>query len=83
MPLLSVASPAILDGQSASWIHHPLTYLAVAAVCLMVALRSLKRAMSPMKALIPAFAAAAFAVVATLLALSMLIIAALATVSGV
>lgn len=74
MSFLFPISPATLDAFDASWSHQPIIYLTVAAVCLMVALRFLKRALSPIGALIQAVAAAAIVAV---LALAMLFIAAL------
>jgi hypothetical protein len=60
--------------------HQPITYLAVAAVCLVVALHFLKRALSPIGALVQVVAAAAIVAFAAALALAMLIIAAVLTV---
>jgi hypothetical protein len=80
MSFLFPTSPATLDAVSASWTHQPITYLAVAAVCLVVALRFLKRALSPIGALIQAVAAAALVAFAAVLALAMLVIAAFTTV---
>lgn len=72
--------PALLDAFDASWTRQPIIYLAVAAVCLVVALRFLKRALAPIGALLHAAAAAAIVVCAAVLALAMLVIAALTTV---
>jgi hypothetical protein len=58
--------------------NQPITYLTVAAVCLVVVLRYLKRAMAPTGALIHAIAAAAVVATATVVALAMLVIAAVA-----
>lgn len=68
--------PALLDAFDASWTRQPIIYLAVAAVCLVVALRFLKRALSPIGVLIQAVAAAAVAAFAAVLALALLIVAA-------
>jgi len=73
-------SPALLDAFDASWMQQPIIYLAVAAVCLVVALRLLKRALAPFGALIHAVAAAAFVACAAVFALAMLVIAAFTAV---
>ena len=62
------------------WMQRPYIYLAVAAVCLVIVLRFLKRMMAPIGALIQAFAAAALVAVAAFVALAMLVIAALMSV---
>jgi hypothetical protein len=80
MPLSFPESPEALYALGAPWLHQPLTYLAVAAVCLVVVLRFLRRALFPIGALIQAAAAAAIVAAAAVLALAMLIIAAFATV---
>jgi hypothetical protein len=59
-----------------SWMHQPISYLAVAAVCLLVALRFLKRALAPIGVLLHAVAAAAAAASAAVLALALLVAAA-------
>ena len=80
MSFLFLSSPATLDAFDASWMHQPITYLTVAAVCLVIVLRFLKRALSPIGALIQAVAAAAIVAFAAVLALAMLVIAAVVTV---
>ena len=52
MPLSFPTSPAALDAIDASWMHQPIVYLLVAAICLMVVLRFLKQALAPIGALI-------------------------------
>jgi hypothetical protein len=76
MSFLFPTSPVPLDAVDAPWMHQPITYLAVAAVCLVIALRFLKRALSPIGVLIQAVAAAAVAAFAAVLALALLIFAA-------
>lgn len=80
MSFLSPTSPAALDALEASWMHQPITYLAVAAACLLIALRFLRRALSPIGALVQAVAAAAVVAFATAFALALLIFAAFTTV---
>ncbi|MEU4237359.1 hypothetical protein [Actinoplanes sp. NPDC026619] len=60
----------------AAWTHQPATYLVLAAVCLLIILRFLKRAMAPMSGLIRAATAAAVVAFAAVLALAMLVLAA-------
>ena len=64
----------------APWMHQPITYLAVAAVCLVSVLRFLKRALAPIGVLLHAVAAAAVTAFAAVLALALLLIAAYTTV---
>ncbi len=64
----------------ASWMDQPITYLAVAAVCLVIALRFLKRALAPIGALMQAVASAAVVAFAAVLALALLVIAAVTAV---
>lgn len=78
LPFLT--SPATRDAFDASWTHQPITYLTVAAVCLVIALRFLERALSPAAALIHAVAAAAVVAFAAVLALAMLVVVAFTTV---
>lgn len=63
----------------ASWVHQPVTYLVVAAVCLVIALRYLRRALSPIGALVQAVTAAVIVTSAAVLAFAMLLVAAYAT----
>lgn len=79
MSFLFPSSPLATDAIAASWTPQPIIFLAVAAVCLVVALRMLKRALSPIGALIQAAAAAALGALAVLMALAMLIAAAVTT----
>jgi hypothetical protein len=78
MPLSFPTSSAALDAMDASWMHQPIVYLLVAAICLMVVLRFLKQALAPIGALIQAVAAAAIVAFAAVFALAMLIAAAFA-----
>ncbi|GAA4942330.1 hypothetical protein [Actinoplanes utahensis] len=71
--------PAPWDAIGTSLLSQPLLYLALAGVCLVVVLRLLKRAMSPIGALIQAVAAAATVAFAAMIALAMLVAAAVAT----
>ena len=75
-----LTSPAVPDAFDASWTHQPITYLTVAAVCLVIVLRFIKQALAPIGALIQAVVAAAIVAFAAVLALAMLIIAAVTTV---
>lgn len=81
MSFLFPTSSVPLDAFDAPWMNQPITYLAVAAVCLVVALRFLKRALSPIGILIQAVAAAAGAAFAAVVALALLLIAAYTMVS--
>ena len=67
------------DANDASWVHQPVTYLVVAAVCLVIALRYLRRALSPIGALVQAVTAAVIVTSAAVLAFAMLLVAAYAT----
>jgi len=80
MPLSFPTSPAALDAIDASWMHQPIVYLLVAAICLMVVLRFLKQALAPIGALIQAVAAAAVVAFAAVLALVLLTVAAVTSV---
>ena len=80
MSFLFPTPPAPLDALDGSWMHQPITYLGVAAVCLLIALRFLKRALSPIGALIQALSSAAIVAFAAVLALAMLVMAAFTTV---
>jgi hypothetical protein len=80
MSFLIRTSPAPLDAFDASWMHQPIIYLTVAAVCLVIALRFLRRLLSPIGVLIQTVAAAVIVAFAAVLALAMLVIAALTTV---
>ena len=75
-----LTSPAPLDAADTSWAEQPIIYLALAAACMVIVLRLLKRAMSPIGALLQAAAAAAVVAFTALLALAALIIAAWMTV---
>jgi len=79
MSFLFPTSPAPVDAFDASFMHQPITYLAVAAVCLVVVLRFLKRALSPIGALVQAVAAAAVVAFFAVVAFAMLVIAAFMT----
>lgn len=76
MSFHSPTTTAALDAIDASWTHRPITFLIVAAICLMVVLRFLKQALAPLGALIQAITAAAIVAFAAVLALVMLIVAA-------
>jgi uncharacterized membrane protein len=80
MSLLLFTSPVPPDAFDASWMHQPITYLSVAVVCLVIVLRFLKRALSPVGALVQALVAAAVVAFAAVLALAMLVVAAVTTV---
>lgn len=80
MSFLILTSPAVPDAFAASWMHQPITYLTVAAVCLVIVLRFIKQALAPIGVLIQAIVAAAIVALAAVLALAMLIIAAVTTV---
>lgn len=80
MSFLSATSTTALGALDAPWTHQPIIYLAVAAVCLVVVLRLLKRAMAPIGAPPQAVAAAAAVTFAALFTLAMLVIAAFLTV---
>jgi hypothetical protein len=75
MSLLFPGSRPPLDAVDASWMHQPIIYLAVAAVCLVIALRFLRQALAPIGALIHAVAAAAVVVFTAAFALTMLVAA--------
>ncbi|WP_433831005.1 hypothetical protein ACQP2E_12370 [Actinoplanes sp. CA-015351] len=77
--LFPTTSPATVDALDAAWMHQPLVYLAVAAICLLIALRFLRRALAPIGALIQAVAAAAVVAFAAVIALAMLVLAAVTT----
>lgn len=79
MSFLVLTPPTAVDSFDASWMYQPITYLVIAAVCLVVALRFLKRALSPIGALIQAAAAAAVVAFAAVVALAMLLMAAFMT----
>jgi len=79
MSFLSPAPLATVDALDASWMHQPITYLVIAAICLLVVLRYLKRALAPVGALVDAVAAAAVVAFAAALALAMLLLAAVTT----
>ena len=72
-------SPAPSDAFPVSMMDKPIVYLILAGICLVIVIRYLKRAMSPIGALFQAVAAAALVAVAAVLALAMLIIAAVMT----
>ena len=80
MSLLFPTSPATVNGFDAAWLHRPIIYLAVAAICLAIALRFLRRALSPVGALIEAVAAAAVVAFTLVLAFAMVLVAAFMTV---
>lgn len=80
MSLFSPTSPVALDAFDAPWLHEPLTYLAFAAICLVIVLRFLRRALAPIGVLLHAAAAAAVTALATVLALALLFLAAYTTV---
>ncbi|MBB2940311.1 hypothetical protein FB565_000015 [Actinoplanes lutulentus] len=77
--LFPTTSPATVDALDARWMHEPLVYLAVAAICLLIALRFLKQALAPIGALIQAVAAAAVVAFTAVIALAMLVLAAVTT----
>ena len=77
--LFPTTSPAAVDALDASWMHQPLVYIAIAAICLLIALRFLKRAIAPIGALIQAVAAAALVAFTAVIALAMLVLAAVTT----
>jgi hypothetical protein len=60
--------PALFD---APWLHQPFVHLALASLCLLIALRYLRRAIAPVGVLVRAAAAAAVAAFATGLALAL------------
>ena len=70
-------SSANFDAFDASWMHQPIAYLVLAAICLIIALRFIKRAIAPVGALLHAVAAAAVVALATALALALVAVAAL------
>jgi hypothetical protein len=70
-------SPSLADVLDAAWLHQPVVYLALAGLCMIVVLRFLKRALSPIGALVQAVAAAAVVSFAAVIAFAMLILAAL------
>lgn len=76
MSLLAPSSLARMDTLDVTWMHQPITYLALAGLCLVVVLRFTERALSPIKPLVQAITAAAVVAFAAVLALAMLIIAA-------
>jgi hypothetical protein len=76
MSLLFPSLPTSSDAFEASWMNQPIIYLAVAAVCLVIVLRYLKRAVAPLGELIHAIAAAAVVAFAATVALAMLVVAA-------
>jgi hypothetical protein len=84
-PALSPGSEAVMSfifpsSPATSWMEQPATYLAVAAACLMITLRFLKRALSQMGALIHAATAAAVVAFTAVFALAMVVIATFLTV---
>jgi hypothetical protein len=79
MSFLFSISPAPTDAFPASMMDRPIVYLVIAAICLVIVIRFLKRAMSPIGALFQAVTAAAVVAVAAVLALAMLIVAAVLT----
>lgn len=72
-----LTSPASFDALDAPWLHQPIVYVALAALCLCLVLRYLRRAVAPIGAFIQAMAAAAVVACATGLALILLLAAAL------
>ncbi|BBH68230.1 hypothetical protein ACTI_49150 [Actinoplanes sp. OR16] len=64
----------------AALMQQPMTYLVMAALCLVIVLRFLKQALAPIGALIQAIAAAALVALAASIALAMLGVAAFMTV---
>ncbi|WP_229068211.1 hypothetical protein [Actinoplanes sp. DH11] len=74
-----ITASATVDVFDAAWMQQPVIYLAVAALCLVVVLRFLKRAVAPLGALIQAAAAATVVALAATTALAMLVVAALMT----
>jgi hypothetical protein len=67
------------DAITASWSAHPLLYLVLAALFLLVALRFMKRALAPVGALVQAVAAAALVAVSIGAALVLVAVAAFTT----
>lgn len=78
MSFLSPHVPQEFQAFGGSWTEQPATYLAGAAICLLILVRFLRKALFPIGALVHAVAAASVVAFAAVIGLVMLVMAALA-----